>query len=243
MRFYFFVIGLFYLSNTLAQQHQNGNMYLIYDIPYGKYYNIDQEITPQQLAEGTFWALTFGFNELNEGAYIGIQTDYSDVKKGMLIFSVWNAVDAIKGDSESFVVNFGGEGSGKSCRMSIPLIETHTYRVRIWQIESNNAGTFWGAWIFDKSIQKEYYLGKIKTTQQTTISNQVSNFVEYYGHIKPCNNVPFSSARFNSVKLNCNDILGNCESTYNPIKFKYAECVKGSCSLNSINSNVLFGGE
>ena len=39
-------------------------MYLNYNISNGSYYNIDQEITPLKLANGTFWALTFGFNEL-----------------------------------------------------------------------------------------------------------------------------------------------------------------------------------
>jgi hypothetical protein len=69
MRIFFFLVGLFSLSSSVAQQHQNGNMYLFYNVPSSKYYNVEQEITTHKLAAGTFWALTFGFNELQNGGY------------------------------------------------------------------------------------------------------------------------------------------------------------------------------
>ena len=243
MKIFILFASVVSLSFTQAQQHQNGNMYLLYNNPPGKFYNIDQEITPEKLAPGTFWALTLGFNEQKEGAYIGVQTDYSDSNKGMFIFSIWNAIDVEKGDMESFTVDFGGEGEGKSCRLSIPLIPSHTYRLRIWQLETNSTGTFWGAWILDKSIGKEYYLGKIKTALQTTLSSRASNFVEYYGAIKPCNYVPHSKARFNSIKFNCNSDNGTCEKTYHPINYRFGECVGGFCTLDNNHSNVSFGNE
>ena len=162
MKSIIFLVGLFYFSSSVAQQHQNGNMYLLYDLAPGKYYNIDQEITPQKLGAGTFWALQFGFNEIQDGGYIGIQTNFGDTKNGLFIFSIWNATEAVEGSAGSYTTNFDGEGSGKSCRLSIPLIASHIYKLRIWQLESNSSGTFWGAWITDKSIDKEYYLGKIK---------------------------------------------------------------------------------
>jgi hypothetical protein len=243
MKFILYTLVFFRITCLYGQQHQNGNMYLFYDIPYNQYYNIDQEITPQQIAPSTFWALTFGFNELEEGGYIGIQTDYSNSKKGLFIFSIWNAIDAEKGDLESYIVDFGGEGEGKSCRISMPLVESHIYRLRVWQLESSGSGTYWGAWILDKTINKEYYLGKIKTNKQSTLSNYVSNFVEYYGEKKPCNKVPFSQALFHSIKFNCDDNLGSCKNIYNPYKFIYSNCVLGKCILNSNHSNVSFGGE
>jgi len=242
MKFIVLIVSLFIFNKVVGQQHQNGNMYLYYTVSNNNYQNIDQEITPQTIAPGTFWALTFGLNELSNGGYIGIQTDYSDAKKGMFIFSIWNAVEAVKGDKESFTVDFGGEGIGKSCRISIPLIESHTYRLRIWQLESSSLGTYFGAWILDKSIDKEYFLGKIKTNKESTLSNRVSNFVEYYGDKKPCNKVPFSQAIFHSIKFNCNDEVGQCESAHLPVNYSYDDCVNGNCVLNIKNTSVSFGG-
>jgi hypothetical protein len=80
MKFILYILGFLNTSIALGQQHQNGNIYLLYDIPSNKHYNIDQEIIPKTIAPGTFWALTFGFNEIIEGGYIGIQTDYRNVK-------------------------------------------------------------------------------------------------------------------------------------------------------------------
>lgn len=236
-------MGFLNTSIVLGQQHQNGNMYLLYDVTSNKHYNIDQEIIPKTIAPGTFWALTFGFNEINEGGYIGIQTDYSSVNKGLFIFSIWNAVGAEKGDKESFIEDFGGEGVGKSCRISIPLIVSHIYRLRVWQLDSDITGTYYGAWILDKSINKEYYLGKIKTNEQSTLSNRVSNFVEYYGEKKPCNKVPFSRALFYPIKFDCDDNSGVCKYIFMSNRYTYADCVNGKCILNDIYSNVSFGGE
>jgi hypothetical protein len=229
-------------KSTIAQQHQNGYMYLYYDAAVGNYFNIDQEITPLQLANGTYWALTFGFNEVKDGGYIGIQTGYNNSSEGLLIFSIWNATVAAKGDANSYVVDFDGEGVGKSCRISIPLNINHTYRLRIWQMESNSSGTYWGAWIKDKTIGKEYFLGKIKTDQQTTLSSDVSNFVEYYGGIKPCDQVPQSRAQFNSVQFNCDDPSSACEASFNPYTYIFSHCISGTCTLNDTNSLVIFGG-
>ena len=243
MEFILYIVGFLNTSIVLGQQHQNGNMYLLYDVPSNKHYNIDQEIIPKTIAPGTFWALTFGFNEINEGGYIGIQTDYSSVNKGLFIFSIWNAVGAEKGDKESFIEDFGGEGVGKSCRISIPLIVSHIYRLRVWQLDSGITGTYYGAWILDNSINKEYYLGKIKTNEQSTLSNRVSNFVEYYGEKKPCNKVPFSRALFYPIKFDCDDNSGVCKYIFMSNRYTYADCVNGKCILNDSYSNVSFGGE
>ena len=229
-------------KSTIAQQHQYGNMYLFYDAAEGNYYNIDQEITPLQLAKGTYWALTFGFNEIADGGYVGIQTGYNNANSGMLIFSIWNATVGSKGDANSNVVDFDGEGVGKSCRISIPIKINHTYRLRIWQMESNSSGTYWGAWIKDKTIGKEYFLGKIKTNQQTTLSSDVLNFVEYYGAIEPCDQVPKSRALFNAVQFNCDDPSSECKDAYKAYKYKFAECITGTCKLNDGYSDVIFGG-
>ena len=242
MKINLFIVSVILSSNLLAQQHQNGNMYLHYNISNGSYYNIDQEITPLKLANGTFWALTFGFNEQKDGGYIGIQTDFSSVGKGLFIFSIWNAIDAKKGDDDSYISDFGGEGVGKSCRISIPLVESHSYKLRIWQLETTSNGTYWGAWIKDQTEGIEHYLGKIKTKNQTTLSNSVSNFVEYYGGQKACDDVPSSKVVFKSVKTNCNDDLGTCKALFNPINYSFGECVKGVCNLNKNNNLVIFGG-
>ncbi len=240
-----FLSALLYCTfpkKAFCQQHQYGNMYLLYHIDSGSYMNIDQEIIPLQLAKGTYWALNFGFNEISDGGYIGIQTGYDDVSSGLLIFSIWNATVASIGDTNSYVVDFDGEGTGKSCRINMPIKTNHTYRLRILQLESNASGTFWGAWITDKTIGQEYFLGKIKTNQQTTLSSEILNFVEYFGGIKPCDDVPKSQVQFNSIHLNCGDFSLACKASYNPFAYKFARCIGGTCALNESNSLVIFGG-
>ena len=244
-RFFFTSLVLFLSTAKMgySQQHQYGNMYLHYDAAPGTFFNIDQEITPLQLAKGTYWALTFGFNEISDGGYIGIQTGYNNANTGMLIFSIWNATVAAKGDNATYIVDFDGEGVGKSCRISIPIYTNHTYRLRIWKMESTSSGTYWGAWIKDKTIGKEYFLGKIKTDQQTTLSSNVLNFVEYYGPIQACDEVPQSRAQFGAIQFNCDDPTAQCQQVYTPSSYTFAECVTGTCTLSESHSEVLFGGD
>lgn len=238
------LLSFFFVSvqmGAISQQHQYGNMYLLYDVPQGTFQSIDQEITPLQLAQGTYWAMTFGFNEISDGGYIGIQTGYENSNTGLLIFSIWNARVAAKGDNDAYVVDFDGEGVGKSCRISLPIQTNHTYRLHVGQLSSNSSGTYWGAWIMDKTIGKDYFLGKIKTTMQTTLSSDVLNFVEYFGDIKPCDRVPKSQALFYPIQFNCDD-SSQCQESFTPINYKFAECITGTCTLEEIQSLVIFGG-
>lgn len=237
-----FLLLLAGFCNSFGQQHQYGNMYLHYTAQDGDFQNIEQEIKPLKLAKGTFWALTFGFNETNNGGYIGIQTDYNRVEQGLFIFSIWDAVDSRKGDEDSYLVDFGGEGEGKSCRISIPLQESHNYRLSIKKLESDRNGTFWGAWIIDVTLGETHYLGAIKTEIQTTLSGRVSNFVEYFADQQPCDKVPFSKAIFMGVKFNFNSSLGTFQREIFPYNYNYSLCVKGTCVLNAKESQVSFGG-
>ncbi|MFN5182796.1 MAG: DUF3472 domain-containing protein [Bacteroidota bacterium] len=242
MKFYLFLIPILHFYSVNAQQHQDGNMYLHYKVAPSEYNSIEQDISPYKLANGTFWALTFGFNELSDGGYIGLQTDYHNTSKGLLIFSIWNATNAVKGCDGSYAVDFGGEGSGKSCRLSVPLVEQHIYTIKVSRLETERSGTYWGAWIIDKTINKEYYLGKIKTNTPSSLSNRFLNFVEYYGDKKPCDQVPYSEARFYSIKINCNNVSEQCKNIHLPFNYNYASCVKGSCNFYQNYTGVTFGG-
>ena len=94
----------------------------------------------------------------------------------------------------------------------------------------------------DQSIGKEYALGKIKTDEPCTLSNSISNFVEYYGDEKPCDKVPSSTVVFHPLNLNCDDNLRICDGIYNPINYHFADCVDGYSVLTN-SSFVFFGSE
>ena len=222
-------------------QHQNANIYAFWKWDGNSYFNIDQKIQIHQLAPGTYWALTFGFTDSDQGGYIGIQSPTGS-NDGILIYSLWDAIGAVKGDAGCDCLAFGGEGNGLSCRKSIKINLDHTYRLRVWKIAEDKTGYSWGAWILDGESGVEHYLGSIKVAHGSSLSDQLSNFVEYYGPQRDCDDVPVSIATFYSPTANNNkDGTWQFSSTYD--HYTIASCVRGQVTASADRARIIQGGK
>ncbi len=86
--------------------------------PGGSYTEYKVQVTPQVVGPTTYFA-TQGW----EGAYGGIQ--FTSTAQNKVIFSVWDVDESRKAEFKSTgacneIVGFGGEGTGTSCRLSLP---------------------------------------------------------------------------------------------------------------------------
>lgn len=175
-------------------QHQNANLYAFWTMSAGGAYaqNVDQKITIEKKAVATFFAMLWNWEGQSFGGYIGLQTNgirFNGTKGDTAIFSLWNAVTA-RGLGCG---TFGGEGSGYSCRLAYPFVVGRTYRLRVWKLESDPWGQWWGAWILDESTGVEQHIGDIMGPWGSGAIMPPSNFSEYFGGDVGCNNVPVST--------------------------------------------------
>ncbi len=133
-------------------------------------------------------------NSGDDGWYIGLQTDGSGPRTKTAIFSIWNARDAEAVTSDAECVNFGNEGSGKSCRLAYNWRAGRTYRLRVWR---QNDG-WWLASVYDETSRQSRTIGRIRArANQGDLRRGITDFVEYYGGNFPsCSTLRPSRARF-----------------------------------------------
>ena len=174
-------------------QHQNGAAYAYwkFDGPGNDFWNVDQYVNIAQKAAYTYWAQYFTFTGSTDGGYIGLQTNgyrFDGSIGELAIFSLWNA-NAIRGSSCN---TFAGEGSGYSCRIPFSIETGVWYKLRVWRLETDSGGQWWGGWITSDN-NTEYHIGDIRVpTDNHLVFGQVQNFSEYFGPAVACNEVPRS---------------------------------------------------
>jgi hypothetical protein len=126
------------------------------------------------------------------GGYLGFNTNADG--KGQALFSLWNATAATGGNCQQF----GGEGTGWSCRMPFEIKTDVFYQLRLSLTKSEADGVWWSAWIVENpgsDAPQEHALGEIKvaTAMNTIRGNSINDFSEYYGQTQEkCSTVPLS---------------------------------------------------
>ena len=101
--------------------------------------NVDQQMMVEQQAPATYWAMLWNWQGASYGRYLGLQTNGNrlDGTTGdTALFSLWDA-NAASGPNCG---NFGGEGSGYSCRLAYPIATNRYYRYRIWRGSADAGG-------------------------------------------------------------------------------------------------------
>lgn len=185
--------GLF--NKSFAQQQQYANAYAFWDFGQDAddIQNVDQKIWIAKPALSSQWVMTWAWvADPAHGGYLGFNTD--DNGKAQALFSLWNAT-AATGDN---CKEFGGEGSGWSCRMPVELRSDVFYTLRLSRTRTDNDGVWWSASIVENTgagAPKEYFLGEIKVKSEMNFirGNSINNFSEYYGQTQEkCGTVPFS---------------------------------------------------
>ncbi|MET7368586.1 ricin-type beta-trefoil lectin domain protein [Streptomyces sp. NPDC005566] len=144
----------------------------------------------------TFWSHQFGFNQGN-GGYIGMQDNGGEEQ--MFLFSVWDVNQARPGSSGSWCQDFGGEGTGYSCRMNVPWTAGHTYTFDV----TSEGGGWFGATVKDTTAHTSFELGSILTPATGISTAGMVDWVEYYEWSMPrstCVQQPYSAATFGLPK-------------------------------------------
>ena len=181
-----------------------GLAYNWYNWPYSSQgfneFEVDLTIDIDPGAQSAYyWAHQFPFKD-GDGGYMGLQINgyisgLGPVGK-MAIFSIWDALDAEAGPG-AHCEEFGGEGEGWSCRKQFNWVEGHTYGLRVkFEGLDEQQNKWWGAYIIDKTISEETFLGKIKVPYNWKGLDNSVVWVEYYGEVNGCRAIPHAKVRF-----------------------------------------------
>jgi hypothetical protein len=148
---------------------------LYWNNPNNGYSSLSQQLTVEKKTNDTFWAVQWNWNESDYGGYIGLQ---GVPNKERVLFSLWNA-NAAKGKNCG---QFGGEGIGYHCWVSIPIIQNHIYKLQVKRLNKDDStGVWWGGYL-DRT-----FVGAIRVPANNTLINMATiDFTEYYGG-QPCN--------------------------------------------------------
>ncbi len=202
---YILIIVLAFNMNTaISQQQQYASQYVNwnFDKSLSNVWNIDQQVWIPVPNHKSFWPLEWKWvNYPTIGGYLGLFQEDGQIK---VRFSLWNAIDS-KG---SACRKFGGEGIGETCSLLVEFDNTKFYRYRVWRLNSDSEGQWWGGWLIESDqngIIKEHLIGKIKVPKDynNIEITSIKNFAEYYGdEIQPCEDVPLSLAGFTPPAVN-----------------------------------------
>ena len=162
---------------------------------------VNTTTTVEQDSPSTFWATNWLWTGGAEGGYLGIQTNGELVDgtvSNLAIFSVWGAIQA-SGACEPF----GGEGTGMSCRIPIPLTVGTAYGLQLDRGQSDSAGTWWSVQVTAGATTQ--LIGSIETVgpsaEGTPGPTSLTTFVEYFGQGSGCSDIASSSAVFTNPTM------------------------------------------
>lgn len=211
-----------------AAQHQNANIAVFWNF-HGNtgFWNIDQQVRVNRKAYHSFWAMQWGYTATpNEGGYLGLQTDgirFDGTRGDTAIVSLWNA-NASRGTCGAF----SGEGSGLSCRVPYAISTGVFYRYRLWRLESDSGGQWWGAWLMNMSTGEDTHVGSIRVAGTKNLTTTPLNFSEYWGDAVACTSVPTSSTDFTQPAANS---LGGGGYEFGSVYSSYS---RGSCTGGAV---------
>ncbi len=124
----------------------------------------------------------------DDGMYMGViqGTDHTD---RIARFSIWNASAA----NGSNCTPGDNEGNYYTCIIDYDFVENRWYNLRIWQLNEDAGGQWWGAYIIDEETGAESWIGDIRAPSGTGDLVVADSFAEYFGEAVPCDHVPRSS--------------------------------------------------
>ncbi|MEW1773741.1 DUF3472 domain-containing protein [Streptomyces sp. NPDC086777] len=229
-----------------ATQHQNANEYALWDFHGANgFWNIDQRVQITRKANHSYWALLWDFTATpGKGGYMGLQTDgqrFNHTTGETAIFSLWNAT----GSRGSGCGAFSGEGTGLSCRIPYAISPQTDYRFRVWRLQADSGGQWWGAWIQNMRTGVDTPVGSLRVRRDQILLGTPSNFSEYFGDAVACDRVPQSVAYFTQPAANAQG-GGRYQYTATYRSSTRGNCTGGSVSLVNLGwtkaARVLLGG-
>ncbi len=175
-----------------------------------------------------FWSHQFGFN-VGDGAYVGMQTNGGSSRT--FLFSVWGVTQATVGSSGSWCQDFGGEGTGMSCRMNQEWTAGHTYTYTV----AAEGGGWFGATVKDTTTGTSFKLGSILTPATAIATGGMVDWTEYFESNDTratCYDQPFSDARFGLPTANGGTVTASVSGTSN----------NGNACASMTRTDVVSGG-
>lgn len=169
-------------------------LYQDLSFPDAGYYNYDHSV--QVLKDPGpdsfyFWSCQFGLQD-GEAAYMGLQTDVGtpngSIGKGVNV-AIWGATDAQPGPNAGVRENTDGS-PGRGLYLSYAWDEGTVYRLRVWQVNSDDNGFWWGFWIKNTTTGTDTWIGNLYTPGKSWIAGSSIVWTEYYG---PDNTAPCDS--------------------------------------------------
>jgi hypothetical protein len=177
------------------------------------YYNYDHSIKvlkdPGSNAS-YFWSCQFWIIN-GEAAYMGLQTDVGtpggDIGKGVNV-AMWGATNAQPAPNAGIRANTDGS-PGRGLYMAYSWEEGTIYRMRVWQVNADSNGFWWGFWVKNESTGVDTWIGNIYVPLRNWIANSSVVWTEYYGpdNTAPCNSPVRKpeSVEFLNPSMNNND--------------------------------------
>jgi len=140
-----------------------------------------------------FWAQQFFFEGTSYGGYTGLQSNGilgGHVVGKMVIFSIWEALEAEPGPTSS-CETFAGEGVGYSCRLAFEWRENVTYRMVLREVTDDR----WSLTMIDPTAGEDVLIGTIRVPDAWgRIRPPTAGFTEYYGQVSSCETLPHAVA-------------------------------------------------
>jgi hypothetical protein len=208
--------------------HLRGAHYVDWSYSAGNLWNLDQTVSFLLNPRNTYWSLHWGWTDVSQssGGYVGLQTDgnrFDDTIGDTAIFSLWDA-NGHRGSCG----RFGGEGVGLSCRIPYPMrADNSGYRLRVWQMEADAEGQWWGAWVRNPN-GTEVHIGDLRVPATATHIAFANNFSEYFGPRVTCDKVPVAVVSWANPTGNDGAVSSTMrESTK-------ASCTGGSARLTTL---------
>jgi hypothetical protein len=157
------------------------------------YYNYDHSIkvlTDPGPNTSYFWSCSFWIMN-GQTAYMGLQTDVltpnGDIGKGVNV-AMWGATNAQPGPNAVVRDTTDGD-AGRAIYMPYAWEAGTVYRLRVWQVNSDANGFWWGFWIKNGNTSVDTWIGSIYVPTRNFIASSSIAWTEYYAADKtaPCN--------------------------------------------------------
>lgn len=159
-----------------------------------KLWEIDQQLWVSRTGATTMWAASWNWSDDQTYlGYLGLQTDgnrFDGSVGDMAIFSVWNA----RGGAGTSCQALEGDDSIWSCRLAFPVLTDRGYRLRLWFLENNATGQWWGAWIQDMTTGEDTLIGAIAVDpSHNAIAPLTGTSSYFFGMATDCSDIPAST--------------------------------------------------
>ena len=184
-------------AQQASKQQQEANAYIhwSFDGNPTDIFDVAQELWVATPAHGTQWVMLWKWTaDPAHGGYLGFNMD--DAGNGQMIFSIWNASTGLA-NVNAKCQEFGGEGTGFSCRMPFTVKKDRFYRLHVNRASTTIEGVWWRASIAEEETtsSKVHAIGALYVpgAMNAISGNSIGNFTEYFGAAKEhCSQVPVS---------------------------------------------------